>query len=173
MARDSSSRFLDVFELARARSAVCGRVPLSELTRLAASLSGSEGDLAYEVQGQVDGRGRPAARVRLCGTLRLVCDRCGNALPFELDAAAHFYFVHSEQELARIPVEDSPEEPLLGSTRFDLLALIEDEAILALPISPRHLTCEGEAASATAASDEASERPHPFAALAQLRPRRQ
>lgn len=173
MARDSSSRFLDVFELARTRGAVGGRVPLGELTRLAASLSSSEGDLVYEVLGQVDDRGRPAAHLRLRGALRLVCDRCGDALPFELDASAQFYFVRSEQELARIPVEDSPEEPLLGSTRFDLLALVEDEAILALPISPRHVTCEGEAASAPASSDAASERPHPFASLAQLKPRRQ
>lgn len=167
------SRFVDVFELARTQATVRGRLALAGLTRLLASLGGSVGELEYTLQGQVDDRGRPAARLRLRGTVQLVCDRCGGALPFDIDGDSQYYFVRSEQELGRIPVDDSLDEPLLGSTRFDLHELIEDEAILALPISPRHASCQPQAELPAVAAEGNPERPHPFAALAQLKSRRQ
>jgi uncharacterized protein len=40
-----------------------------------------------------------------------------------------------------LPIDDAPDEPLLGSRRFDVAALVEEQAILALPISPRHAAC--------------------------------
>jgi uncharacterized protein len=168
-----STRFLDVFELARTQAAVHGRLPLAAMPRLVASLAGSSGDLEYTLQGEVGDRGRPAARLRIRGTVDLVCDRCGHAVPFELAGDSSYYFVRSEQELGRIPVDDSPDEPLLGSTRFDLHELIEDEAILALPISPRHAACQPAAEVPAATVEGNPERPRPFAALAQLKSRRQ
>lgn len=168
-----SPRFLDVFELARMQATVSGRLPVAAMTRLADSLAGSSGELEYTLQGDVDDRGRPAARLSVRGTVQLVCDRCGSAVPFELDCESHYYFVRTEQELSRIPVDDSPDEPLLGSTRFDLYELIEDEAILALPVSPRHDACQPAAELPAATAEGNPERPHPFAALAQLKSRRQ
>ena len=81
--------------------------------------------------------------------------------------------MRTEQELARIPDDESEDEPLLGSERFDLHELLEDEAILALPISPRHADCAAPAPAAPDAGAEATGRPHPFASLASLKSRRQ
>lgn len=76
--------------------------------------------------------------------------------------------MRSEADLADIPVDDAPEEPLVGSAHFDLAALIEDEAILQLPISPRHPDCAAPFPVEPDADAE-EERPHPFAELARLR----
>lgn len=168
-----SPRYLDVFELARTQATVRGRLPLAAMTRLADSLAGGSGELEYTLKGDLDDRGRPAARLSVSGTVQLVCDRCGSAVPFGLECESHYYFVRTEQELSRIPVDDSPDEPLLGSTRFDLHELIEDEAILALPISPRHDACQPAPEPRAETAEGNPQRPHPFAALAKLKSRRQ
>ena len=166
-AADSMHRYVDVFELARTGGDVAGRAALERLARLQPSLADVAGELAYALRGFVDERGRPAAELDFRGTVHLTCDRCGRPLPFALGGSARYYFVRTEDELARIPVDDTPDEPLLGAARFDLLELVEEEAILGLPISPRHADCEAGAMPAPALPDDAA-RPHPFAALARL-----
>ena len=175
MSEPDVARFVDVFELARRRGQIDGRIALRALPRLVPALARTDGDLQYSFRGFVDAQGRPAAQLSFSGVVQLVCDRCADAVAQALDGDAQYYFVRSERELERIPVEDSVEEPLLGSPRFDLHELLEDEAILALPAAPRHASCHG--AAPTASTDRgtmaaATEPPHPFAALAQLRPRR-
>jgi uncharacterized protein len=99
-------------------------------------------------------------------------------LPVSLQSS--FFFVQTEAELARIPVDDTDDEPLLGSRRFDLDELVEDELILALPISPRHADCRSTAGASdgdageggVTAPDLGDGRPSPFAVLAGLKPRR-
>jgi uncharacterized protein len=174
MTRDPvSPRYVDVFELARTHGALHGQLPIDAMLRLASSLGSREGSLSYELQGDVDDHRRPAARLHFGGTVQLVCDRCGGTVPFRLDGDLRYYFVRTEAELDRIPVDDSPDEPLLGSARFDVHALIEDEAILALPISLRHAACRPAAEAGQTAAEGEPERRHPFAVLAQLKSRRQ
>ena len=175
---------IDVFAIARNRADWEGRLPLMAMPRLCASLTDGPGDragaLGYRCRGGVDARGRPSLTLWLDGVLPLRCDRCSQKLALALETERTFYFVATQAALAAIPIDDTPEEPLLGSGQFDLAALIEDEAILQLPISPRHADCVAAvpAAPATAASDAGpvpaaagQGPPHPFAGLAALRSR--
>ena len=50
--------------------------------------------------------------------------------------------------------------------RFDLITQIEDELLLALPVSPRHAVCPDEVLPEEA---EAEKKPSPFAVLANLK----
>lgn len=162
----SAADFLaDVFELARTGGAIEGSLSLAAAMRLRTGLRHDRGALAFRLEGRYDERGRPAALLHVRGELPLVCDRCRQALEMELDHRAAFFFVRSEAELARLPVTDEPDEPLVGSRRFDVLALVEDEAILCVPISPRHAHC----APPPAAQPGEHERRSPFAVLAALR----
>ena len=158
---------VDGFELARTGSAVEGRVPIRELHRLSAELADMSGAIEYRFACHVDRLGRPAATLALSGRLVLRCDRCGEKVDMRLDRNTAFFFVHDEEELTALPVtvEDEP-EPLLGSSQFDLVALVEDEAILAIPLSPRHDKCpakEGESDRPGVAGA-----PKPFAGLQRL-----
>ncbi|MDZ7652324.1 MAG: YceD family protein [Burkholderiaceae bacterium] len=170
---DRARRFIDVFELARTAGAVEGVLPVAQMLRLAPSLVRPEGELAFELRGYVDMRGRPGAVLSFRGQAQMTCDRCGAPVTCELTGIARFYFVRTAQELERIPVDESEDEPLLGSARFDLHELLEDEAILALPISPRHADCAAPALAPPDAEVGAADRSHPFAPLAQLKSRRQ
>jgi uncharacterized protein len=167
---------IDVFELARLGDEAAGALPVANLRRLLPSLASNEGELHFRYRGYLDNQGRPAGTLEFETTVQLVCDRCTNPVALPLISKAQYYFVATEAELARIPVDESDEEPLLGSTRFDLVTLIEDDAILALPMSPRHAACDFapavDADGVEGADGAARERPHPFAALAKLKPRR-
>lgn len=161
---------VDVFELARTRGEVAGEVPIRDADRLASMLARTEGVLQYRAEFALDDRGRPAARLVWSAALALKCVRCGSPVELDAGADAQFYFVRTEEELNALPIEpDEVEEPLLGSRSFDLEALVEDEAILSLPLAPRHARCPDDAAVADGAR-EMSDRAHPFAALARLKP---
>ncbi len=163
------ARHLDVFELARSGSRVSGIVPGDALPRLAAAVARIEGPLEYDVEGFVDELRRPAARLHVRGRLAMPCDRCNGPLDSELEARSTFFFVADEAELNAVPIDESEVDALIGSPQFDIWNLVEDEAILALPLSPRHATCRP---TAGAEPPEDDPRPSPFAVLEQLKARK-
>ncbi len=170
--RSADRLVIDVFELARTGGVVDGRLPLASFERLQPSLAAAGGELVYRYDASVDTEGRPAGRLSLAGAVPLVCDRCSGPVQWPIDVLASYYFVRTDAELARIPVDETDEEPLVGSARFNLRALIEDELILALPISPRHDDCRAPAVPGQPSAVAVDPRPSPFAALAGLKPRR-
>jgi len=158
---------VDVFELARASGVVEGHIQFAAARRLREVLRDGAGAIGFRLEGRTDRQGRASARLVLHADLPLTCDRCGRALMWKLDDEAHFYFVHSDRELAALAVDAAEEaEPLLGSDSFDLAALVEDETILSIPISPRHAECTISADASQAATDTAGA--NPFAGLADL-----
>jgi uncharacterized protein len=162
----------DVWELARQGGAVQGELRLGDAARLAGQLADDTGTLRFRLSGLIDGLGRPAARLEVQGNVRARCDRCGGPVEVAIDERAQFFFVADEGQLNGLPIDESPEEPLLGSRRFDLAALVEDQAILALPISPRHDDCAGPGPR-EAEDGPDGETHRPFEALAALKkPRR-
>ena len=163
------SRTCDVVELARQGQVIEGTLPVSELPRLAASVAEPTGTLVYRILGRVDDRGRAGALLHLAGDLALSCQRCGRPLSFHLERDAAFRFVASEEELNALPLDDDDEaEAIVGGRSTDIAAWLEEEAILSLPLVPRHDDCHPMAAEAR---EEAtgSARPNPFAVLAQLK----
>jgi uncharacterized protein len=161
----------DVWELARRGAMVEGELAVAAAPRLAAQLADADGSLHYSLVGLVDARGRPAASLSLQGRVRARCDRCGQPVEVAIVEQAQFFFVSDEAELAALPIDDAPDEPLLGSKRFDLQALVEEQAILALPISPRHETCSAPEGANDFDVDADEGRQRPFGALEALKKR--
>ena len=160
---------VDVFELARSGGRVSGVVPAAALPRLAAAVTRIEGPLQFEIEGFVDEFRRPAARLLVHGRLVMACDRCNGPIDSALEARSTFFFVATEAELNQVPIDESEIDALVGSPQFDVWNLVEDEAILALPLSPRH---EGCRSADIAEPPEQPERRSPFVALEQLKARK-
>ncbi len=158
-------RTVDVLELARDGGSVEGEVEASHLARLSAMLAPPMGRIQYRFQGRIDERGRSGASLRIEGRLGLNCDLCGERLDWVLDESDRFFFVEDEAQLGALPITAEGDEPLLASHRFDLQDLVEEQTILALPISPRHPACEQRARAAQPERDTA----RPFAVLATLK----
>jgi uncharacterized protein len=148
MKKDWDLQRLDVRAFARFDGALSGSTPLSELPRLQAEQDASEVETAL-VQWALSGQNRDLRggahqtwmHVQAQTTLQMVCQRCLEPMAMPLGVDRHFRFVSNEQ--AALAEDDQAEEDLLvASPQFDALTLIEDELILAMPLVPRHESCQ-------------------------------
>jgi uncharacterized protein len=167
-------RRLDLRGFARGGVLLKGTLAQSALPRFADSLAAADGPSA-EVTWSAEGESRAVkggqAQIWLhlkAQTLaRLQCQRCLHALVEPLAFERSFLFVADEAEAERID-EDIEEDVLVLSKLFDVLQLLEDELIMAVPIVPRHEECP-QPLPTQAADDFDTSAPNPFAALAALR----
>ena len=157
---------IDLRSLARDGRRLEGDVPVAALSRLAESVLEPVGAVHFQLQGEcddADGKGRLYIELDIQSDLILQCQRC-------LEALTQPCVVHNRLLLLRpgeLPPEDDLENDDLDALDVeplvDVLALVEDELLLALPLVPRHDACE---APAEAGGDEEIS---PFAVLQQLR----
>lgn len=132
-----------------------------QLERLAAEAAGPLEPVRVKVRGLRSPRGHAGIALEARGRIRVVCQRCMQGLDLELAPQARFEWAQSE---AALEGDDDDDWDLLPpSTHFDLLPLIEDELLLALPYAPMHDVCS------PAGSLSAGEKVSPFAALASLK----
>lgn len=162
-----SSSTVDSFELARSGRRIEGAVAMERLPRLAGFLTMPQSDLRYRIEGLLDDQAQPAADLHLEGRLNLTCQRCNAPLDFELDRTTRFRFVASEEELNSLPIEDDGVDAIVGSRHMSIYDWVEDEAILSLPLVPRHDRCSAPFQSES--HSDAVDAPSPFAALLALR----
>lgn len=169
-------RALALFDFARGGGTIQGRVQLSAMPRLMALLSESREDLSpisWSLRGdqreRVGLRPQPMVHLHVRGELPLTCQRCLQGLLFGVDEAVDFRLVADEPALTQAELE-AEDEALPATEPVNVLELIEDQLILALPIVPMHERCPQAEGSATAVAkeDDAGERQHPFAHLRDL-----
>lgn len=129
----------------------------------------------YTVSGETRmdaaGHHEPWLHLQAQTQLRLTCQRCLATVDIPLEFAQDFRFVATEA-LAEIEDEESEEDVLVLSKTFNLLHLIEDELLMAIPLVPKHTVCPTPVQlTAIDAGFEAqsTEKAHPFAALEQLK----
>lgn len=165
-------RALDVRGLAADGGPLLGRWPLQSMSRLVQGLAEGASDAAVDWSTEAESRpvtgGEPELWLRLQAQagVTLQCQRCLGPMAQRLEVDRRFRFVRSEDEAERLD-DESEEDVLALPPRLDLVELLEDELILALPLVPRH---EGECPVPlvlAAPPEDVAE--HPFAALAALR----
>lgn len=104
----------------------------------------------------------------------LTCQRCMGPVHAGLHANQWFRFVATE-DIAMAEDDQSEEDLLVMEPQFDLLALVEDELLMAMPLVPMHETCPNapvlSAESDLATPDNSGDhrKPNPFAVLAQIK----
>lgn len=163
---------IDTAQLARDQQTLSGERTIEDLPRLATLLASSEGGIAWRVRGW---RGDPVGgghddflELVFSATVYPACVRCLAPVAVQIDDTKRFRLVESEAQAEHLDLDDDEYDVLAGGARFDLAALIEDEAILALPPMPRHERCEpARALREEVSADEEAE--NPFAALRRLR----
>ena len=100
-----------------------------------------------------------------------VCQRCLERVDEPLLVDYWFRFVDDEAE-ADAQDDEMEEDLLVSSRKFDLLTLVEDELLMALPMVPLHDVCPVPVKMAVADPGfeaQAEAKPHPFAALGALK----
>jgi uncharacterized protein len=149
---------IDGFEFASAGASLRGALPIRDFPRLHDMLARHEGEVAYELEGVRDGRGRPALRLKLRTRLELRCQRCLEALPFEVQAD-EVLVLGTQAEIDAEAADVHAADRVVAAKEMPVRELVEDELILALPYAPRHAGCSARA------STDAAEKVSPFAGL--------
>lgn len=166
-------RRLELLRFAEAGGRLSGAWPTTAFERL-----GHDAPLSTEVSWAAGGERRPVAggapetwlMLEAQATVQLECQRCLQPMAEPLAVRRRFRFVADEAEAERLDEESEDDVLALPPRgRLDLLPLVEDELILALPIVPRHAACpEPLPLPADEPADEAPAE-HPFAKLAALK----
>jgi len=150
---------IDGFEFASAGASKQGVSPIGEFPRLRDMLAAHDGEVAYEIDGVRDERGRPSLRVRVRGTLQLRCQRCLDTMPYAVQADATLVLAATLAEIHAEPADAYAADRVVAGKEMPVRDLVEDELILALPYAPRHQSCSARA------SQDAAEKTLPFAGL--------
>jgi uncharacterized protein len=135
---------IDGPEFARRESRAGGLVAIAELSRVAEYLANADGMLDCSLRGGCSEDGSGHFELQLCirGELQLRCQRCLQEMRFPLQLEKRLRLVASGTEWPEEDVEDDNAEAVLASREMVVGVLIEDEVLLAIPISPRHQKCD-------------------------------
>ena len=125
-------------EFAEKSLEIRGKISPLELGRVADSLSPEGGELQYILTGEPGQQRNPELLLHVQGWLGLLCQRCLGPIRFTLDTQVRFSLVASEAEIPPIELERDDVDYLVVGSGVDLMALIEDEVLLSLPLSPSH-----------------------------------
>lgn len=164
---------INSLDFARNGQQISAQVPFAEFLRLQDVLDNSSGTLDYTVRGALDVLGRPVLDVSISGCCQLRCQRCLNGLEYVIRHSARLLLcdqasldaLDSEHHLAGHSDEEEELDGILADEHLDVLNLLEEEILLALPISPMH---EAGACQVAAGENRQKEK-HPFAVLEKLK----
>jgi len=128
---------LDAVQFAESGGELIDEIAIGDLQRLAAFTRKQDGSLRYRATGRRRGDGKPAIRLEVSGLVVLTCQRCLEALEQRIEASREIVFVE-QSGLGEIAEEEPDADYLPAETPLDLEELVEDEAMLCLPMAPKH-----------------------------------
>ncbi|MHB1249808.1 MAG: YceD family protein [Polaromonas sp.] len=177
MTRHFQSSRLDLQALAQDGVSLVETTLLQNMERLSQEVQGLQSDLSVrwlaraELRSRADGDHEVWLHLQAKAAIPLTCQRCMGIVTTPVEVNQWYRFVANE-DVAMARDDQSEEDLLVMAPQFDLLAVLEDELLMALPLVPMHDQCPiapvlhaGEAAIA----GESAEKPNPFAVLAQLK----
>ena len=175
MSLSFSPQHLDVKAFAKVEGNLSGEADLHSMSRLHADFSEDiVGNVIWSAQGHLrpasDGQDAVWMQLQAHTQVPLTCQRCLKTVMQDLEVDRSFRFVKDEAT-AQSQDDASEEDLLVLSKDFDLLALVEDELLMALPLVPMHTDCQSEHAptSQDELGADADAKPNPFAVLATMR----
>ena len=168
---------LNIQAFAQAGTPLVASTLLQNMERLAQEVRALEPDSAVNWEARAELRPGAATEgdvwLHLAATtsVPLTCQRCMDTVDTPLEVDQWYRFVATE-DIAMAEDDASEEDLLVMAPQFDLLAVLEDELLMALPLVPMHGECPvppvlhaGDDGPATPATGK----PKPFAMLAQMK----
>jgi uncharacterized protein len=158
---------VDPERFARQETSCSGSVSLDRFERLAPMLASQEGTVDFRFRFSRDTRHRPLLEGRVEGVLLLQCQRCLEPVDLCVDARVSLVVVQGLDEAESLEPEFDP--LIVEDERVNLLLLVEDELLLAIPAVPRHLDCEAATTESGEELETEAVHENPFEILAQLK----
>lgn len=162
-----SAFVIDAFEFCKNDGHREGATPLVEMTRLAAESLEKSGEISWSMDGGQTRQGYPSLTLAVAGHVKLACQRCLQPFDYEIDSSTMLVLGKDDEDADGIEevLDDESIDVIVGSRSCDIRELLEDEALLALPQSPKHDVCPDTGLLDSLKTDKVS----PFAALKGLK----
>lgn len=158
---------IDAFDFCRSNGSRSGVTPVAEMARLAKECADASGSVTWQVAGGTSKHGFPQMRLTVDGTVQLVCQRCMQPYAHHLASSTLLMLGKDDEQADEIEqiVDDETVDVIVGTRDMDLMYLVEDEALLALPHTPKHDVCPDTALLDSLQSEKKS----PFEGLKDLK----
>lgn len=146
-----------------------GHISLGVLNRLRPLLASTDGEAVFTLLFARDDEKRPIVKGSIDAELQLYCQRCLESMRFVVSAAFALGLVESLEEAAGLP--DTLEPLWVEEGELNLADIVEDELILAVPVTPRHVEseCSVSMGEFELPKGEEPTRDNPFAVLESLK----
>jgi uncharacterized protein len=160
-------QLIDAFEFCRTGGTREGETPVAEMTRLVRDCASPDGAVSWKAEGGTSKQGFPQMRLAVAGTVHLTCQRCLTPFAYEIDSSTVLMLGEDDARADEIEtvIDDETIDVIVGTRSMNLMDLIEDEALLALPQAPKHDVCPDTGLLDTLRSEKKS----PFDALKALK----
>ena len=137
---------------------------MQSLNLINPSKVGYTGLISYVLQGKTDAAGQHVLKLTILASLSTTCQRCLNAMPLNINLNFNYLIGEvSDTDVEMVDIDNSDDYDLQQPNKvMDLIALIEDEVIMAMPIAPMHEE------ACTKLVTQSGEKPNPFAVLKSL-----
>ncbi|MDX8380076.1 MAG: YceD family protein [Gallionella sp.] len=157
--------FIDSLDFALNGQQISAQVPFVALSRFVDVLEDTQGALSYLVQGGLDNQGRPVLDVSITGRCQLQCQRCLTGVDYMMQHKARLLLC-DQAGLDVLGDDEEAFDGILADAHMDVVAVLEDEILLSLPISVMHEigTCQ-----VVEGKSSQKDNSHPFAVLKKLK----
>lgn len=155
---------IDAFEYSRLKLSREGELSVADLPRLSEELADASGLVCWALHGGVGALGHAQLKLSVSGTVHLMCQRCLTPFDFGIASESVLLLAKDDAQADEIDalLEDDAIDVIVGHKALNVMELIEDEALLAIPLSPKHAVCPDQVLrDAVSAEKKAS----PFAVL--------
>lgn len=118
------------------------------MPRLGDVVCSRDGELDFRLKGEVN-KDKPLLKLWITGWLTLMCQRCLGTIDYPLDIYVNYVVVLSE-EMLPLPNDENDElDYLVADERMHVAQLVEDEALLGLPLALMHEECSASLRGST------------------------
>ncbi|WP_323838522.1 23S rRNA accumulation protein YceD [Photorhabdus africana] len=162
---------IDALRAAQKRLDYAGSYSPEQVLRIAESVVSVDNDVDSVLSFQIDNQRLAVVRGHSEVDVTLECQRCGGNFSHHVHITYCFSPVVNDEQAEALPEEYEPID-VNEFGEIDLLAMIEDEIILSLPVVPVHDSEHCEVSEADMVFGELpleAEKPNPFAVLASLK----
>ncbi|PQQ27655.1 23S rRNA accumulation protein YceD [Photorhabdus hindustanensis] len=162
---------IDALRAAQKRLDYAGSYSPGQVLRIAESVVSVDNDVDSVLSFQIDNQRLAVVRGHSDVDVTLECQRCGGNFSHHVHITYCFSPVVNDEQAEALPEEYEPID-VNEFGEIDLLAMIEDEIILSLPVVPVHDSEHCEVSEADMVFGELpleAEKPNPFAVLASLK----
>lgn len=155
----------DPFEFARTGAELKGEVDAGVFERLADILRPDENGhkVSYTLTGSREDD-KSFLHLQAEGALTLGCQRCLENLRCDVTVDSRLLLVPNGAQMPDDELQDDDFDPIHAGHDFDVLAALEEELLLALPLAPTHSQCDLPGSERNIGGKES-----PFAVLGRLK----